>query len=195
MQTSYDIIADKFHHARTNFREKKYLDFFLDELVASVEVLDVGCGTGRPIAEYLVERGHQVVGVDQSQAMLDIARKTVPTIELIHADMVTLTLDRTFSAIVAWDSVFHVPRQQHQHLFQKFNRWLVDAGWLLLSAGGSDAAGFAAPMHGQTFFYSGFDPETTVSMVEEAGFDIKLWEFDDLTSRKHIAIVAQKLAA
>lgn len=40
-------------------------------------VLDAGCGTGA-VTQQLVDRGHDVVGVDFSEAMLSRARKAVP---------------------------------------------------------------------------------------------------------------------
>jgi SAM-dependent methyltransferase len=48
-----------------------YLEFAVT-LHASV-IVDIGCGTGRLAAE-LARRGHQVIGVDPSPAMLDVAR-------------------------------------------------------------------------------------------------------------------------
>ena len=48
--------------------------------------LDAGCGTGRH-AEHLVKRGHQVTGVDQSEAMLARARVRVPEARLHQADL------------------------------------------------------------------------------------------------------------
>src|SRR5205823_10842159 len=44
----------------------------LDQLPAGATVLDAACGTGRHAA-YLASGGRQVIGVDQSQAMLDVA--------------------------------------------------------------------------------------------------------------------------
>ena len=35
-------------------------------------ILDLGCGTGRPISEYFIEQGHQITGVDFSPNMLEI---------------------------------------------------------------------------------------------------------------------------
>lgn len=40
-------------------------------------VLDAACGTGR-WSQYLAARGHTVVGVDRSPAMLDLARPKIP---------------------------------------------------------------------------------------------------------------------
>ena len=48
-------------------------DLILEDLPPKAKVLDVGCGTGNPIAKHIVACGFRVVGVDQSKEMLKIA--------------------------------------------------------------------------------------------------------------------------
>jgi perosamine synthetase len=62
-------------------------------------VLDLGCGTGRHVAE-LAARGHQAVGVDRSPAMLAVARRRVPGSRFVEADMAALDLGEKFDAVV-----------------------------------------------------------------------------------------------
>lgn len=59
----------------------------LERLPAEARVLDVGSGTGRPVAEELAAAGHDVVGVDVSTTMVDIARRQVPQATFVHADV------------------------------------------------------------------------------------------------------------
>ena len=72
-------------------------------LPAGCEVLDVACGSGRPL-HWFASRGHAVVGVDQDIAA---ARAQVPTAELVQADIengpwpfMTAAGPRQFGAIV-----------------------------------------------------------------------------------------------
>jgi ubiquinone/menaquinone biosynthesis C-methylase UbiE len=58
------------------------------------------------IAKHIVERGFRVVGVDQSNKLLEIAKTVVPEAEFIHSDMVEIQFAEKFAAAVAWDSVF-----------------------------------------------------------------------------------------
>jgi ubiquinone/menaquinone biosynthesis C-methylase UbiE len=49
-------------------------------------VLDVGCGTGRPAAALAERYGASVVGIDPSEKMLEVARRSAPAdVELIRA--------------------------------------------------------------------------------------------------------------
>ena len=157
-------------------------------------MLDLGCGTGVPVAQYLVRKGCRVVGVDQSAGMLEIARRAVPEAELIQADMCELNLEGSFAAVIAWDSVFHVERTYHQAVFMKIHELLTPGGWLLLSAGGTGHEGFTSEMFGHKFFYSGYEPAETLRLLQAAGFEVELCEVDDPSSRGHIAIIAKKTA-
>ena len=205
MHKPYDLIADQWHGNKRAPRYIEhvlsYVDRILEGLPEGASVLDLGCGTGEPIAKHITERGFRVTGVDESEQMLKLARQTVPEAELIHADMVTIELTDTFDAAVAWDSMFHVERKHHAALYRKLANALRKDARLLLSVGGSAPAeddsveGFTSEMFGQTFYYSGFAPEVTRKLIEASGFEIELWEVDDPTSRGHIAVIARKLAS
>jgi SAM-dependent methyltransferase len=62
----------------------------LDRLTPG-RVLDAACGTGA-VAQQLVVRGHDVVGVDISAGMLDRARRAVPGARFIAGDITDLPL-------------------------------------------------------------------------------------------------------
>jgi cyclopropane fatty-acyl-phospholipid synthase-like methyltransferase len=203
VQTPYDLIAEQWH---ANKRDPvyaahilSYVDQVLDKLPAGAKVLDLGCGTGEPVAKYVAERGFAVTGVDESSEMLKYACQTVPEAELIHADMITVELSETFDAAIAWDSMFHVGRKHHAAVYRKLGKALKAGGRVLLSVGGSEPAesegeGFTSEMYGHTFYYSGFAPDVARRLIEESGFEIELWEVDDPTSRGHIAVIARKLS-
>jgi cyclopropane fatty-acyl-phospholipid synthase-like methyltransferase len=194
MRDSYDSIAGDWHASRTGFGARRYVDLILSRLTPGAKLLDLGCGTGVPIAQYVIQKGFRVVGVDRSAGMLEIARREVPEAELIEADMCEVNLAEGFAAVIAWDSVFHVGRAHHPAIFQKLSSLLDPGGWLLLSAGGSGHEGFTSEMFGHTFFYSAYEPEEVLGLLRAAGFEIDLCEADDPSSRGHLAIIAKKVA-
>lgn len=190
--TPYDRIAEAWNESARAFTAKKYVDMLAGRLEPGASVLDLGCGTGEPVARYLVERGFRVVCVDESAAMLEIARRALPEAVFIRADMCELELDEQFAAVVAWDSLFHVERGRHLSVFQKLSSLLSPGGLLLLSVGGTGHAGFTSEMHGHTFFYSAHDPAETLRLLASAGFEVELCEEDDPSSHGHIAVVARR---
>ncbi len=201
LQNSYDYVAAQWH---SNSRGQEYVDrtlnyveSILEGLPAGAKVLDLGCGTGNPIARHIVDRGFSLVGVDQSNELLKIAKTIVPEAAFIHGDMIETELAGIFSAAVAWDSIFHVERKNHSAIYRKLANSLEIGGRLLLSVGGSDSddadvEGFTSEMFGRTFFYSGYAPNVARKLLEAEGFEIEVWEVDDPSSRGHIAVIARK---
>jgi SAM-dependent methyltransferase len=203
LHNSYDLIADEWHKnviddARVE-RTLRYVDRVIAPLPRGAKILDLGCGTCNPIARYLIDRGLRVVGVDQSQKMLTIARRVIPEAELIHADMIDVQLNEKFVAAIVWYSAFHIPREHHALIYRKVADALEPGGRVLLSVGGEGAesmdstfAGLTSQMYGATFFYDAFDPKLARELIEAAGFEIELWEVDDQSSHGHIAVIARK---
>lgn len=190
---SYDLIAEQWHAGRaTFFRERPYIERMVQSLEHGAPILDLGCGTGAPIARHVVERGFRVTGVDQSRAMLKIAQRVVPAAAWVQADIRTVQFVAHFAAVVAWDSIFHIDRRDHASIFGNVYQWLRPGGRFLVSVGGSSDPGFTSEMFGQPFFYSGFAPEEARQLLETHGFHILLQEVDDPSSRGRVAILAQK---
>ena len=191
MANPYDRIAGKFVRARVGFREQGYVDRLIALATPGARILDLGCGTGIPIARHLIDHGFRLTGVDSSAEMLALARRHCPEAELILGDMTELALDGPFGGMVAWDSVFHVPRARHDSLFAEMSRLLAPGAPLLLSVGGSEGD-FTAPMFDVAFSYSGDHPSEGRRRLEACGFKVLTAEVDDPTSGGHVAMLCAK---
>ena len=182
--TPYDQIASQFHAVRTALRTKEagYLSLLLDPLAEGSVVLDLGCGTGRPIAASIASRGYRVVGVDGSAAMLALAQAQLPGHRWIHALIEQVEFDEKFDAVVCWDALFHLPRRHFEPVIRKIHRWLVPGGRFMVSSGGvvdATQEGFTDCMFGHEFYYDSLPPELMTSVIEQAGFEILLSEMCD----------------
>lgn len=94
-------------------------------------VLDAACGTGR-YSTILADRGHEVIGVDQSGAMLDIARKKLTAADFREGDLTALPLrDRSVDAVVCALALVHVP--DLSCAMREFARVLRPGGRLVIS--------------------------------------------------------------
>jgi trans-aconitate methyltransferase len=193
---AYDRIANAWRDARVagaaTFRERPWVDRLALPLPPGARIMDAGCGCGVPITSYLVGLGFEVVGLDGSARLLELARVAVPEAQFILGDMRTADPAGSFDAIVAWDSVFHLPRGEHREVFRRFRSWLRPGGHLLVSLGGSADAELRSEMHGATFFYSAHEPSEALRLLEGVGFQIEHWELDDPSSRGHIAVLARR---
>lgn len=102
----YDILyEDKDYLKECNFIKKvfeKYSDLPVNSL------LDLGCGTGSH-ALHFVDMGYNVIGIDFSKEMLDIAckknREAEINIKFVHQDIRHLNLEEKFDAAVAMFAV------------------------------------------------------------------------------------------
>lgn len=180
-RASYDAIAGHWDAARQRLSaaERRLLKRFVAHLADGARVLDLGCGTGRPIAAHLLRQGLHVTGVDQSKALLEIAMQRLPQGEWRHQAIEKYLPKRSFDGIVAWDSLFHLPRALQARVLKRLRGALVTGGPLLLTLGGSAHPAFTDTMWEQPFFYDAFPPEQAVEVLCGAGFEIELNEFLD----------------
>jgi SAM-dependent methyltransferase len=196
----YDPIANQWDAVRAEIRprEAAYLDLFVQGAAPGSTFLDLGCGTGRPNAVHLASKGFRVVGVDQSCALLEIARRYVPGGRWIEADIVTLELEEQFAGVIAWDSLFHIERTLHRAILEKIHRWLLPGRRFVLTCGGSDfdIPAFTDTMFDHTFFYDAFPKNEMIALIREIGFDIVLAELIDFPdggrNKGKLGVVASK---
>jgi len=140
-------------------------------------VLDLGCGTGRPIAEAVLARGHRVTGVDQSEHLLAFARERFPQATWIESRIQDFDSPDRFAGIVCWDALFHIDRAEHRRVFARIANLLSPGGRLMLTVGGSEHPAFTDTMFGREFFYDSHPPERALELLADCGFVPLLADF------------------
>jgi SAM-dependent methyltransferase len=112
-------------------------DWLVERLEATT-VLEPGCGSGRML-EALAERGCQVVGIDRSPRMVELARRRLGSRgEVFEADMTHFDLGRAFDgAVCPINTLLHLsPAELGRHLhrmsqqLERRSRYLVQVGLL-----------------------------------------------------------------
>src|SRR3954471_21934336 len=105
-------------------------------------VLDVGCGTGAPISQTLIELGFRVHGVDASPTMMAAFRARFPDAPSECAPAETSELLRgTYDGVVAWGLVFLLQPEAQEVLIRKMGAALAKGGRLLFTAPRESARG------------------------------------------------------
>ena len=172
VRKGYDRMAEEYHAVRQAFDSKGELGEFASLLPKNAKVLDVGCGGGVPVAQFLVECGFDVTGIDFSKNMLRLARKSVPKAKFVLKDMTKLDLETgSFDGLTAFYSIIHVPREKHFSLFQSFHRILKPKGIMLVCLG-PDEWEATDKYYGTEMFWSHYDPKKSLQLIKEAGFDM-----------------------
>src|ERR687894_766584 len=87
------------------------------------------------------------------EAMIEYARKRHPDSRFIHGDICEWEPPERYDAIIAWDSIFHVPYAEQRRVVMKLCDALASGGVILFTAGGVDGE-ITGRMRGQDFYYS-----------------------------------------
>jgi SAM-dependent methyltransferase len=104
----------------------------LPHLPPDAHVLDLCCGTGH-LAQALVERGYQVMGIDGSEEMIRFARINAPNADFIVEDARDFRLPGAYRAAVStYDSLNHVTSlEELTRVFGNVAACLRDGGLFL----------------------------------------------------------------
>ncbi len=77
----------------------------IHKLKQLVDILDLGCGTGK-LTKAIADAGAQVVGIDNSPAMVETARAQYPELEFFLADATSFSFPHLFDAVFS-NAVLH----------------------------------------------------------------------------------------
>jgi SAM-dependent methyltransferase len=173
--------------------ERPWLDRFL-RYTTGREILDLGCGSGLPIARYLGERNRAVTGVDGAATLVEIFKENLPNQTVIHADMRGLDLGKTFDGILAWNSFFHLNHADQRAMFPIFAAHAGPGAPLMLTTGTSEGEAIGA-VDGAPVYHASFAPETYRTLFDESGFDVVDMVMEDPNCGGHTIWLARKRRA
>jgi SAM-dependent methyltransferase len=148
--------------------------------------LDAACGTGR-YSTFLAGQGHNVTGIDQSDAMLALARQKLPTADFRHGDLTALPLPASsVDTVVCALALVHVPdlspalrefarvlRPGGRLIISDVHPCLVSLGWQAQFPAGDTGAGFMR-LHCHL-------PSQYITAAKAAGMRLRSFEEPPLT--------------
>lgn len=98
----------------------------------TVNLLDLGCGTGLEVDEIFKTRPHlKVTGIDLAKAMLDVLKEKHPDkdLTLIHGDYFTYDFGtERFEAVISFQTMHHYSHEQKIELYSKVYAALKPGG-------------------------------------------------------------------
>ncbi|WP_151770431.1 class I SAM-dependent methyltransferase [Streptomyces abyssomicinicus] len=149
------------------------LRWLLDRLRPGSRVLDVGSGTGRPTAEVLAGAGHDVLGVDVSPVMVDLASRQVPKARFRLADARETPLeDASFDAVTVYFSLLQMTRGEQAGLVRRLTRALRPDGAAVLATVPVDADDVPHAFMGHPVRVSSFAAAGFVDLARRAGLTV-----------------------
>ncbi|MCF7906545.1 class I SAM-dependent methyltransferase [Patescibacteria group bacterium] len=130
----YDKIAKPYAKEFSNPSE--YLEEFFDLIPKNAKILDVGCGVGVD-SGFVNSKGFEVIGLDLSKEMLNLARQKFPQIDFREQDIRKLDFPpESFDGIIASCSLIHIPKQDVPTLIEKFQQILKKDGVIYIALQG-----------------------------------------------------------
>jgi len=98
-------------------------------------VLDIGCGSGAPVADALVAAGFGVFGVDASPTLVAEFHRRLPSAEVMCEPAETSRLfDRRFDGAVAIGLLFLLPAEDQRDIIARVAAALEPGGRFLFTA-------------------------------------------------------------
>lgn len=169
--------------------ERAWLDRFLLHVRAGGTILDLGCGSGEPIARYFIENGYRVVGIDSSPSLIEMCRARFPASEWIVADMRRLDLDRRFDGILAWDSFFHLGMDEQRALFPRFALYSLPGAPLLFTSGPVEGEAIGT-YRGEPLYHASLGPAEYEHLLVANGYLVRAHVPEDPLCGQHTVWLA-----
>ncbi len=154
---------------RGTWNDKRWHDQFIACLTPGARVLDLGCGSGMPVALHLVQHGLRVTGVDTSPTLIALCRQRMPEQEWITAEMQALALPRRFDGLLGWDSFFHLTPEHQRTMFTVFAAHAAPGAFLLFNTGPEQGESLGS-YQGEPLYHASLDPEEYQQLLDQSGF-------------------------
>jgi SAM-dependent methyltransferase len=165
---SRDWDADR---RNSGWNDKVWHDRFIAALPNGGTVLDLGCGSGSPVALHMVERGLHVTGVDASPTLISLCRDRLPNQEWLVADMRSLALGRQFAGVLAWDSFFHLKPDDQRGMFKIFATHAARSAILMFNTGPARGEGIGC-YRGDPLYHASLDAAEYETLLTGSGFEV-----------------------
>lgn len=168
----YEDNAAAWDEVRAGTRlETEWLDPFLALLPDGAHVLDLGCGSGRPVAAHMISRGFRVTGIDSSPSLIALCRERFPDHEWQVADMRSVDLGRRFDAILAWNSFFHLHFDDQRGMFPRFADHAAPGAVLMFTSGPQHGEAIGE-WQGEPLYHASLSQEEYRALLERNRFQV-----------------------
>lgn len=96
--------------------------------------LDLGCGIGRD-TQWLHEQGYEVLGLDASEGMLNVARQNYPQLNFLNDSLPELSTqsDTTYSNVFCSAVLMHLPQEKLEAALDNILRITKSCGKIIIS--------------------------------------------------------------
>ena len=196
VRESYNKICGQWSDFCISRKVNKCIEDFAELLKPQCRILDVGCGTGFPIDDYLAKRGFIVTGIDISEEMIKRAESlNLPGAKFLTEDILNFHPDEQYEAIIAFDSLWYIEHDRQEDIYKILSSLMISGGMLLFTHGKEDGE-IIGTMFGEKFYNIAIDGERVKSLLKENGFEILSFienYMEETTGDRDLLVVAKKV--
>lgn len=169
--------------------EKPWLDRFVRDLPPGGRLLDLGCGSGVPIAGHFLDQGFAVVGVDYAETMIALARQRYPAAEWHVGDIRDLEVMGQFNGIYSWDGFFHLTADEQRIAIPDLSHRVRPGGAILLTVGTGEGE-VTGTVGGETVYHASLASEEYDRLFRQNGFAKVTFVAEDKNCRGRSVLLA-----
>jgi ubiquinone/menaquinone biosynthesis C-methylase UbiE len=144
--------------------------------IKPAKIVDIGCGTGRPVCSALAEAGHDVLGTDISASMIEEARKRVPLPNAAFQKLDTRDFNppsESFDAVtLTFSLIAGVSQDDIRQTMGKLYRILKPGGLLVFSTVPVEGNNVDIVWMGRPVTVSSLSPADNLEGLKKVGFEI-----------------------
>jgi len=134
-------------------------------------VLDLGCGSGAPVAQFMAANGLKIAGIDSSRTLISLCRQRLPDHDWQLGDMRTARLGQEFDGILAWDSLFHLTPDGQRGMFDVFARHAARSAVLMFNTG-PDGGEEVGDYQGEPLYHASLNHDEYLALLGNIGFEV-----------------------
>ncbi len=135
-EAKYDRYAPLYwdkYGSYSNITHQQFIQEFLSHLPHNSILLDAACGAGR-YEPFLLEKGHSIRGIDQSQGMLERAKEKFPSVQFEKVGLQEIAYQEIFDGVICMDAMENVCPEDWPLVLSNFHRALKSQGYLYFTA-------------------------------------------------------------
>ncbi|MFG2873688.1 class I SAM-dependent methyltransferase [Streptomyces sp. NPDC048337] len=173
----FDGMGVEYEHAFARLPEQHAaLEWLTARLPEGARVLDIGSGTGRPVAETLVAAGYEVTGIDVSPVMVELARSQVPGARFDEVDVREFQAPSgSFDAVCAFFPLLLMGQEEVGAMLERIADWLAPGGYFVMATVPGDLRDEEVEWMGRMVVVSSYSTEEYLRRIRQLGLEVVHW--------------------
>lgn len=163
---------------RSSWNDKPWHDRFVAALPTGAKVLDLGCGSGAPVALNMAACGLIVTGIDASPTLISLCHERMPGHRWIVGDMRCPPIRGRFDGVLAWDSFFHLRPDDQRRMFGVFAEHSASHAILMFNAGPAHGEAVGS-YRGDPLYHASLATAEYERLLDGIGFDVVAHAIED----------------